>query len=172
MNASSWLSDPFAVHVSATGSAARRLEDEARRAGASVVRLDLSGVRDRAGLGERLAQTFLFPHETRGLDAAIDLISDLEWFGGSDGYLVIVDGMNHASVDVIADFAGILPPIVDRWRSQRRAFVIVLVGDDHGNQAASALIRANARLVEAGKVPWAQPGTGAVTIVDHAGAGS
>ena len=108
----------------------------------------------------------MFPHETRGLDAAIDLISDLEWFGNPAGYLVIVEGMDRAR-EIVATFARMLPNIVDRWRSQGGIFVVVLKGAESSREAASALASANSALEAAGQLPWAQPGTGAVTVVDH-----
>ncbi|MCZ3386478.1 MAG: hypothetical protein LH630_05840 [Actinomycetia bacterium] len=166
MSQTSWTGEPFAVHLGVGEPLAQRLEYDARAGGASVIRVDLAGVHDRDALAELLAQTFMFPHETRGLDAAIDLISDLEWFGNPAGYLVIVTGMDQAP-EVVAPFARMLPNIVDRWRSQGGAFVVVLEGAESSGEAASALASANSALAAAGKLPWAQPGTGAVTIVDH-----
>lgn len=162
-----WAAEPFSVHVAASASLASQLEHAARRAGASVIRLELSGVEDRMALGDRLAEVFMFPHKTRGLDAAIDLISDLEWFGNSSGYLVIVDAADAVRRDVLADFAGILPAILDQWRKQGNPFVVVLVGVTHRQAALPALARANSRRAEFAKLPWAQPGTGPVTVVDH-----
>jgi hypothetical protein len=46
----------------------------------SVVELDLAGIPDDEALADYLAATFEFPYPTKGLDAAIDLISDLEWW--------------------------------------------------------------------------------------------
>lgn len=165
MNRISWATYPFAIHVSAKQSIAQGLVNEAGRIGAAVVRLDLSGVADRKALCDRLAHTFAFPHATQGLDAALDMMSDLDWLGNTQGYLVIVDEMDMPE-DVIADFAGILPAIVDRWRAQGRPFVVVFVGE-HGPAAQSALAYANRQLEAAATLAWAQPGTGAVTIVDH-----
>jgi hypothetical protein len=152
--------------VSEDSAIVRELERDARESGASVIRVDLAGVRDRDALAEQLAQAFLFPHEPRGLDAAIDLISDLEWFGSSQGYLVVVETADSAE-QVIADAAGILPPIIDRWRAQGKLFALVLVVGAHRQVALSALARANMQLAASGELPWAQPGTGAVIVVDH-----
>ena len=68
--------------------------------------------------------------KTHGLDAAVDLISDLEWFGNSRGYLVVVEGLDRAG-GVIAVFASLLPNIVDRWRARQchslsRSVVVVI----------------------------------------------
>jgi hypothetical protein len=166
MSGNHWTAEPFAVHVSEDTTIARELERAARETGASVIRVDLAGVRDRDALAERLARAFLFPHETRGLDAAVDLISDLEWFGSSQGYLVVVETADSAE-QVIADVAGIVPAIIDRWRSQGKPFVLVLVVDAYRPVALSALAKANMQLVASGQLPGAQPGTGAVLVVDH-----
>ena len=106
------------------------LEARAHSAGMSVIRVDLSGVSNRVMLADRLAEAFMFPHETHGLDAAVDLISDLEWFGNSRGYLVVVEGLDRAG-GVIAVFASLLPNIVDRWRARQchslsRSVVVVI----------------------------------------------
>jgi hypothetical protein len=166
MTQMSWLAEPQAVHLVADESTSADLERQAREQGASVVRLSLAEARDRPGLSDLLARTFLFPHEARGLDAAVDLISDLEWLGNPEGYLVVTD-MSEATEQVIAAWAEILPAIVDRWRSQRRPFVAVLIGGARAGVALHALSLANAQLQRAGQLAWAQPGTGPVAIIDH-----
>jgi hypothetical protein len=132
----------------------------------SVIRLDLAGLADDAALADYLATAFMFPHETRGLDAAVDLISDLEWFGNSNGYLVVVDGLDRAP-KVVEPFASILPNIVDRWRSQAVPFIVAILMTSE--RLTSALAAANRRMDEAGRLPWAQPGTGGVDVVVHKG---
>jgi hypothetical protein len=152
------------IHVGATEGLVALLQNDARTAGMSVIRLDLAGLTDAAALAEYLATAFMFPHETRGLDAAVDLISDLEWFGNSDGYLVVVDGVDRAP-NVVEPFASILPNIVDRWRTQGVPFILAILMNSE--QLTSALAAANLRMDEAGRVPWAQPGTGGVEVVVH-----
>jgi hypothetical protein len=152
------------IHVGATESLVARLENDARTAGMSVIRLDLAYLSDVAALAEYLAIAFMFPHETRGLDAAVDLISDLEWFGNSHGYLVVVGGLDRAP-NVVEPFAGMLPNIVDWWRSQGVPFILAILMNSE--QVTSALAAANRRMDEAGRLPWAQPGTGGVDVVVH-----
>ena len=61
----------------------------------------------------------MFPHEVSGLDAAIDSISDLEWFGNDGGYLVVARGL--AELSPVADsFGSILPNIVDAGAAEPR----------------------------------------------------
>ena len=161
-----WTSSPFAIHVGVSSAIAQQLEEETRHAGASVLELSLSGVQDRHDLCDRLAQTFMFPHESAGLDAAMDLISDLEWFGNDGGYLLVIDAQGAPSV-VMTDLAGILPAIIDRWRSQRKPFVVAMNDAVNRVNLLRALEHANAALDKAGTLPWAQPGTGRVMIVAH-----
>ena len=139
--------NPYAIHVGADGDLLARFEAQARAADMSVIRLDLTAVSSRANLAEYLSEAFMFPHETRGLDAAVDLISDLEWW------------------DTVEPFASILPNIIDRWRSQGQPFIVVIRGTP--DLLSSALATANRKMDEAGSSPWAQPGTGAVEVVVH-----
>jgi hypothetical protein len=130
----------------------------------SVFELDLQGLPDRSALVDYLAKTFMFPHEIGGLDAAVDLISDLEWFGNVRGYLVVVRGVAGASA-VGESFVSILPNIVDRWRSQRVPFVVAI--DSQDERLQGILSAANREMERAGQLPWAQPGTGPAEVVVH-----
>lgn len=168
MSHASWVRPPFAIHVGVPESTSSLFEESARSAGASVIHLDLSAIDGIDTLQRRLSQTFLFPVDTGGLDSALDFISDLEWLGATDGYLVIVHGLD-SSPEAIEPFASILPNIVDRWRSQGRPFVVLILGNESRQRALSVLADANLRMDNAGKLPWAQPGTGAVPILDHSG---
>jgi hypothetical protein len=112
----------------------------------------------------------MFPYRIAGLDAALDLISDLEWFGNDRGYLVAVD--RSASAPVAAEiFASLLPNIIDRWRTQDGVpFMVVMDGNEPGLRAT--LIAANRKMDEAGSLPGARPGTGRVDVVVHGADGS
>ena len=135
---------------------------DARSRGMTVFELDLQGLPDRLALVEYLAKTFKFPHEIAGLDAAVDLISDLEWFGNGRGYLVVGRGVTGESVAGEA-FVSMLPNIVDRWRSQRVPFVVAIDGQD--DRLQSTLRAANRQMERAGMLAWAQPGTGPADVV-------
>lgn len=157
---------PFVIHLGIDGAALARLEEDARSRGMSVVRLSLAGIPDRASLVEYLASAFMFPHEVGGLDAAVDLISDLEWFGNSNGYLVVACDLAGSST-IGEAFVSMLPNIVDRWRSQAIPFIVAIDAKDELLQ--SALRAANMEMQRAGELPWAQPGTGPVDISVHEG---
>lgn len=163
MNADT-IGEPFAIHLGVDACLLARFKADARSRGMSVIELDLAGVSDTATLSNYLASAFMFPHETTGLDAAIDLISDLEWFGNARGYVILARGLRDSSP--IADsFSSLLPNIVDRWRSQAVPFVIVIEG--RGDRLEAALVAANDAMARAGRLPWAQPGTGAVDVIVH-----
>jgi len=166
MTAPSWSAAPFVVHLANGTSVARELEQQARDAGAGVFHLALGEAQDRASLGNLLARTFLFPYETTGLDAAVDLISDLEWLGNGHGYLVITDA-SGAPTEVVTAWSEILPAIIDRWRAQGTPFAAVLEDGVAIDVALAALSSANQRLERAGQLPWAQAGTGPIEVRDH-----
>lgn len=154
----------FAIHVGLTDHVLETVETECRAAGMSVIRLDLAGLSGATALAEYLATAFMFPHATRGLDAAVDLMSDLDWIGNSNGFLVVVDGLDDAP-NIVEPLAGILPNIVDRWRSQAVPFVIAILTMSY--ELTSALAAANRAMDNAGRLPWAQPGTGSVDVIAH-----
>jgi hypothetical protein len=156
-----WGEAPFTIHVDAS---APVLGEQARAAGALVVRLALAGLRTTDQLCDRIAQVFAFPFPSSGLDGALDLMSDPEWLDLGTGVLVVVDARD-ARPTVLADLARILPGVVDRWRSGSVPFAVAFDGLAETDLVVAALAAANARLEEAGALPWAQPGTGPVPVV-------
>ena len=107
----------------------------------------------------------MYPFPTRGLDAAVSLISDLEWFGSSQGYLVGVRGADDSS-PIAGDFVSLFPNILDRWRTQEDIPFIVAI-EEKGERLKAALADANEFMERAGRLPWAQPGVGPVDVVVH-----
>lgn len=153
----------FTIHLGVNDDQFARLEADARSRGMSVFDLDLSPIANREALCDYLADIFAYPHKTRGLDAAVDLIGDLEWFGNDRGHLIIARGLTKSTV---ADsFVSILPSIVDRWRSQSIPFIVAIDGKDEHLQ--SELSVSNSKLDRFGRHPWVHPGTGAVDVVIH-----
>lgn len=157
---------PFVIHLGLDERALARMEGDARSQGMSVVRLMLTGLPGRKSLVDYLARQFMFPHEVAGLDAVVDLISDLEWFGNANGYLVVARGLADGS-EAGEAFVSMLPNIVDRWRSQDVGFIVAI--DSRGSRLQSALAAANREMAQAGELPWAQPGTGPVDVIVHGG---
>ena len=158
------LWQPFAIHLGVDEPRFARFEDDALRRGMMIFRLDLTGLPDNSALADYLAREFMYPFKTVGLDAAVSLISDLEWFGNKNGHLVIVRGLADPS-DVGEAFASILPNITDRWRSQAIPFVVAI--DGKGDRLRSSLQGANVRMDEFARLPWAHPGDGAVNVFIH-----
>lgn len=157
-------SHPFAIHLGVGGPMLARMEGDARSRAMSVFRLELTDTPNRESLINYLARKFMFPHEVVSLDAAVDLMSDLEWFGNSNGYLVVAHGLTDDS-EIGEAFVSMLPNIVDRWRSQGVPFVVAI--DSKGSQLRAALDGANQEMARAGEFPWAQPGTGSVNVIVH-----
>jgi hypothetical protein len=158
------LSQPFVIRLGLGGAMLARMEGDARARGMSVFRLELTGVPNRESLIEYLGRQFMFPHDVVGLDAAVDLMSDLEWFGNSKGYLVVAHGLTDDS-EVGEAFVSMLPNVIDRWRSQAVPFVVAI--DSKGSRLQMALAAANQQMARAGQLPWAQPGTGSVDVIVH-----
>ena len=154
----------FVIHLGMGDRQLARLAEDARSRGMTVIELDLQGIVDRSGLVDHLAKAFTFPHNIHGLDAAADLISDLEWIGNIRGYLVVVRGVAGAT-GVGEFFVSMLPNIVDRSRSQGVPFVVAIDAQDERIQAALSL--ANLDMEQAGQLPWAQPGTGPAEVAFH-----
>ncbi|MGC7151360.1 barstar family protein [Paenarthrobacter ureafaciens] len=119
------ISKQFAVHLGVESYLLDQLVIDARRHGMMVFELDLSALSNVAELCQYLETEFKYPYRTAGLDAAIDLISDLEWFGNTRGYLIVVRGASDSS-NVSGVFASLLPPILDVWRKQGIPFVVAL----------------------------------------------
>ncbi|MFJ4267901.1 hypothetical protein ACIPY1_15185 [Paenarthrobacter nicotinovorans] len=162
------ISRQFAVHLGVTGPLVGHVKADARLRGMMVFELDLSGLPDVTALCQYLESEFMYPYRTVGLDAAIDLISDLQWFGCTHGYLLVVLGAADSS-PVACDFASILPGILDRWRTQEVPFTVVI--DGKGECLQAAIAASNATLEEQGRRPWAQPGIGPVDVVVHPNGG-
>jgi hypothetical protein len=159
------LSQPFAIHLGVDEPQFARFEDDALLRGMMIFRLDLTGLPDRSALADYLAQEFMYPFRTAGLDAAVSLISDLEWFGNTNGHLVIARGL--ATPSEVGDlFVSILPSITDRWRTQEIPFMVAI--DGKGDRLRSSLQDANDRIEESASLPWAIPGyESAVNVVIH-----
>lgn len=157
---------PCAVHVAVDEALAQRLKDSAATSGDSVMVLELSGVLNRDELSERLAEAFKYPHRAAGLDAAIDLMSDLEWLGEASGYLLLVE-TDGTSEEAASALAGILPAVIDRWRTQETPFVAAILGTEYLDATTRALERTNRALQEFSDLPWTLPGTAPVPVIDH-----
>lgn len=93
--------------------------------GFATVRIDLSKVRDRDGLFERLASALAFPDWFgRNWDALADCLGDLSWLP-AEGYLILLENCDDFRARQVGDFATalqIFAAAADAWRAQRVPF--------------------------------------------------
>lgn len=121
-------------------------------------RVSFEGVRDVDDLISAVATELFFPHDASGLDALLDLMSDLDWFGHDAGYAVEfagLDQLQRRDPELLAQFLSLLPNLCDRWRSSGVPFRVVL----RCKRSTRGVIRdaidaANARIEKASKRPW------------------
>jgi len=165
VNVKRWNEPPQSVIVQANDEDRMDFIRGARQSRARTFDIDLAGLRDDLELEQLLITTFRFPHPTKGLDAAIDLMSDLEWLPSKEGYLVVFRGLDHCAVQVADTLASILPPIVERFRTGQCVFVAVLITKSSRNTVRAALERANGRLDEFASLPWTVNATGSVPVI-------
>lgn len=86
---------PATAPTPVTAARLARLEARARTAGHSVIRFDLAGCLDKAGLLARAAEAFRFPAWFgHNWDALSDSLQDLSWLD-APGYLVVLENAAH-----------------------------------------------------------------------------
>ena len=81
--------------------------------------------------------------------------------------MVLISGLDELSPETAGDLAGIWPNILDRCRAGRTTFVVIALDANRQPAFADQLHLQNAQMDAAGSFPWAQPGTGRVTIEDE-----
>lgn len=158
------LTEPFIIHLGVDEASIDRAQSEARSRGISVFSLDLTSIQDSDSLVDYMAREFRFPHEVTSVDAVLDLVSDLDWFGNDNGYLMIIHGMSKY-LEISKDFVTVLPGIVDRWRSGTTPFIVII--DDKNPELQMALAIANQKLDKFGKLPRTRSDTGSVDVFVH-----
>jgi hypothetical protein len=121
-------------------------------------RVSFEGVCGVDDLVNAVATELFFPHEASGLDALLDLMSDLDWFGHDAGYVVEfvgLDQLQRGDPELLAQLLALLPNLCDRWRSRGIPFCVVL----RCKRSTRGVIRdaieaANASIEKAAKQPW------------------
>ncbi|MFD8888215.1 barstar family protein [Streptomyces erythrochromogenes] len=105
----------------------------AEAAGWTTVRLDLDGVRGKAGLMRRCGEALRLPEWFGGnWDALADVLQDLSWLpdaGAAAGRLVAVtswSGYAGARPSEWETFVEVLEEAVDFWREQEPGLTVVL----------------------------------------------
>ncbi|MGW0367032.1 barstar family protein [Streptomyces sp. NPDC002990] len=118
----------------------------AEKAGWTTVRLDLDGVRGKAGLMARCGDALRAPEWFGGnWDALADALRDLSWLPGAPGRLVAVTSWREFAAARPADWetlVEILEEAVDFWRARAReregapALTVLLAGPAPAGRAA------------------------------------
>lgn len=94
--------------------------------------VNLGTARSPDDLVAEIGREFLVPHEVRGLDALLSVLSDLDWLANEAGYLLVLNGaadLRCESEDLFRKFVRILPHLCDRWRTRSAPFQIVVRTD-------------------------------------------
>lgn len=147
---------PYVVHIRMEAEPLAQLQEEAKRAGMTVYVVDLSNIPDDPALNSYLS-------DIQGLDAVLDLMSNSDWIGNTNGYLMVVKGAADSLVG--ESFVWFLPGLLDRWRSRKVPFVAAIEGGDE--TLVSILYTYNRRVEESGRLRWGPHDAGGVDIVIH-----
>lgn len=101
------------------------LIDAAEQNNFAVFRVDLTGVRDKAGLLQSVGDALAFPDwYGHNWDALLDCLADLSW-QPADGYVVILEHCDGIHGDAEVDFVAALQVFeaaANEWREQGIAF--------------------------------------------------
>ena len=154
-----------AIYVESGPPAASSVAQIARSEGLREVNLEVGDVADQEALEARIASVFKIPYRFRGLDAAISLMADLDWLPSQAGYCLLVSGLDDCPEPVAADTAGILPDVIDRWRSGTVPFVAVLACASSRSVVLRAVRDSNQFLADAGNREWNASEIGPVPII-------
>jgi hypothetical protein len=110
---------------------------------ASVTVVKVGHADSRDELVSTIASAFDVPHEIRGLDAILSVLSDLEWHPLPSGFVFVLrdlDGLHEKQPRLFRDLIKILPPLVDRWRTRGVPFQVVLVGTERVRREAKEVM--------------------------------
>jgi RNAse (barnase) inhibitor barstar len=101
----------------------------ADKSGFAIIRIDLSAVRDKRTLFERLATALKFPDWFgRNWDALADCLGDLSWMP-ADGYLILLEHCDGFRAGHGGDFTTALQVFAaasEAWRGERVPFWVLV----------------------------------------------
>jgi RNAse (barnase) inhibitor barstar len=127
------LADRERAGVYRTSIAADELIAAGKTVGLQVVRLSLSGARDKESLLDRFAKALRFPaHFGRNWDAFHDCLCDLDWLGDK-GLLLLVSGAKdfvEANEEGFHTAVEILHGAAEFWRERKKSFWVLIDVDD------------------------------------------
>lgn len=119
------------------------IRQRALEAGRSVFDVNAGTARSADDLVAEISREFLVPHEVRGLDALLSVLSDLDWLANEAGYLLVLSGatdLRRDSEDLFRKLVRILPHLCDRWRTRSVPFQIVVRSDRATAEDIKALV--------------------------------
>jgi hypothetical protein len=94
----------------------------------NVVRIGLSGVRDKAALLGAVARALDFPDWFGGnWDALEDCLTDLSWSRARD-HVLLVEGADALAADDLGVFLDVLRSSAEYWAERGRPFFALVVG--------------------------------------------
>lgn len=115
--------------------------------GASLYVSDMTSIRTRGALVDRLAGDFKIPGRMGDLNAALSSLADLDWAPNRDGYLWVVRGLANLRANngsLFDELVLVMVHVCDRWRSREIAFRILCFVDDATRRRLSAMVAAEA----------------------------
>ena len=133
----SWSSAPFVIQVNGDPTAQILA---ASAGGALVLRWSLAGLNNQGELDASAAEVFEFPFKSASAAGLVDMLSDLEWMPVQNGVFLVLDATAARGL-VVKIVAGLLPGIVDRWRSGTVPFEVFLIGVEDTSAVAEVLAR-------------------------------
>ncbi len=119
----------WSIYIGVAGERMKECADWGRSRGMRVFQLKFDGIKTQERLEHYLMDQFEYPYPAKGLDAAADLMSDLEWIGSDAGYLFIATGV-HGGILAVRLYVSLLPQIADRFRSGGVPFLATVDGND------------------------------------------
>jgi hypothetical protein len=134
--------------------------------GAAVYELDLGQIADDEDFDRMVARVFAVPDRFAGIDAILDVLSDLEWLPSPTGYLLVlrnVPALRARNPTLFGHVVRILPGLCDRWANPWNKggggwipYRVVLEVDPPAGDQALALIEEEYREFRAS--PWMRAG--------------
>lgn len=118
--------------VGAGSTSAGAIRERARSAGQSIFEVDVGAVKTQDELVRLFALEFLVPHEIRGLDAVLSVLSDLGWLANDLGYLLVLEGgadLVACNRDLFEKLVQVLLLLCDRWRDRETPFHVLVETD-------------------------------------------
>jgi len=123
------ISNPKRSGVYAAIGTIDELEGAARKAGLSIIKLDLGRARGKSGFLSLLAKALKFPpYFGRNWDALHDFLTDLGWLNARGWLLIVTNGESFARRhnEHFETAIEVLEAAAQHWRSQGKPFWVLV----------------------------------------------